>query len=116
MIYYSPLALLDESVDLDSLLSGDGVEDRGGKICRKCFYSYEKLLKVQELIESDVRKAIASITAQITHWKVENEGLPLAVEWIFHAPPPPKRCSEPPSTLVPELLVAKRSSADLRID
>ena len=47
-----------QHVDLDGLISGYGDPAKVGYMCRKCFYSYEKLLSTQATLELKVKKAI----------------------------------------------------------
>ncbi len=55
------LAKRNETAELESLVSGDGDVEQAGKMCRKCFSAYERLLKVQTLVEANLSKAIQVI-------------------------------------------------------
>ena len=49
-----------DSQDIDTILSGaDGL--RAPKMCRKCFYAYEKLVEAQNSIRDNLRKAAEAL-------------------------------------------------------
>ena len=52
-----------QHADLDGLISGYGDPAKVGYMCRKCFYSYEKLLSTQATLELKVKKAIDAIAS-----------------------------------------------------
>ena len=56
-----------QHADLDGLISGYGDPAKVGYMCRKCFYSYEKLLSTQATLELKVKKAIDAI-ASVPRW------------------------------------------------
>ena len=49
-----------DSQDIDTILSGaDGL--RAPKMCRKCFYAYEKFIEAQNSIRDNLRKAVEAL-------------------------------------------------------
>ena len=49
-----------DSQDIDTILSGaDGL--RAPKMCRKCFYAYEKFIEAQNSIRDNLRKAAEAL-------------------------------------------------------
>ena len=47
--------------DLDSLISGSDEPHKPGKMCRKCFYTYEKVLKAKTVLQTNAAKALDAI-------------------------------------------------------
>ena len=62
----SELQNRNQVIDLDSLILGRGEPRRGGQICRKCFYAYEKALNARAMIEANAVKALDAIAPAIS--------------------------------------------------
>ncbi len=58
-----------QHADLNGLISGYGDPAKVGYMCRKCFYSYEKLLSTQATLELKVKKTIDAISS-VPRWVV----------------------------------------------
>ncbi len=48
----------EPDVDLDCILSGDGIPEKAGKLCRKCQSIYERYSKMHDTIQNNMKKAI----------------------------------------------------------
>ena len=46
------------SIDLNMLISGGGDPTRSGRMCRKCFYAYERYLKLHDSLQENLKKAL----------------------------------------------------------
>ena len=44
------------SIDLNMLISGGGDPTRSGRMCRKCFYAYERYLKLHDSLQENLKK------------------------------------------------------------
>ena len=65
-IMESELQNRNQVVDLDSLISGRGEPRKGGQMCRKCFYAYEKALNARAIVEANAVKALDAIAPVIS--------------------------------------------------
>ena len=90
----------NQQADLDGLLCGYGNPERGGQMCRKCFYAYEKVLKAQAVIESSVTKVVDVIipVSSRTRDVSQTTGTRVASSSTtsLSPPPAPKRRPPPP--------------------
>lgn len=71
----------DRNIDIDSVVD----PDRSGYMCRKCFYAYEKYMKLKESLSSKARLAIDSIFPQ------SSSQIPCIKRSTFSLPPPPSK-------------------------
>ena len=53
----------NQQADLDCMIASAGDSQRVRQMCRKCFYTYEKVLKAQAVIESNAVKAVALLSS-----------------------------------------------------
>ena len=76
--------------DLDQLLAGS--RRTAGQMCRKCFYSYEKVLTSTSALENNAEKAIAQLCdVQEIRTNTDVTATPRA----YDVPPAPKRLPPP---------------------
>ena len=47
----------EPDVDLNCILSDDGIPEKAGKLCNKCQYTYERYSKLHNIIQDNMKKA-----------------------------------------------------------
>ena len=57
----SELQKRKQLVDLDSLISGSDELYKAGKMCRKCFYTYEKVFNAKTVLQINAAMALDAI-------------------------------------------------------
>ena len=57
----SELQKRKQLVDLDCLISGSDETSKPGKMCRKCFYAYEKVFNAKTVLQTNAAKALDAI-------------------------------------------------------
>lgn len=93
----SELQKRNQLADLDSLISGSGEPHGAGYMCRRCFYSYEKVLKAKAIIESNAAKVLDCIVPVInTTPTVGSQRTSSSCSTSTIPAPPPKRRPPPP--------------------